>query len=192
MKIFNLIRIEYPDFLCEYGFQLIQHVPFVAYLMQTRNIILSAIPSSMARTDLTAQIEKANMQELNELAQNQRNPGMKTQFHSSGLKSIVEGYLSGNNDVKTVVSELMLSIQNRTEKNNLINNSQLIFGLLLFIGQHAVNHLKSFNIKTVRETKYFEFFCELLASFDAQGMLFFGTFYRFLRLSKFFVFFIFL
>lgn len=167
LKLFLLLLHDFPEFLTEYCFHLLERIPFKA--VQLRNIILSAFPFNITPIPDPCNAN-LKLETLNEILKPVRSLSNTALFDSIPFKKDLDNFFltrnAGNfhNDLRG----FMISVN--AEKQTVYNIS-LINILTLYVGHTAIQAIKTLNLSTVTNSPFYDIFQNLI-HMDSQGLFY--------------------
>lgn len=136
LRMINMIRIDYPEFLVDFHFNLVNCLP--EQCIQMRNLILSAHPSNVHEPDPFSKNLKIDL--LNEI---QQTPRILSNYESYlqllGLKEDLENYTRTKN--QSLINDICMKMERSEELLNGTRrtNSNVIGAVVLFIANWKAN-----------------------------------------------------
>lgn len=134
-----MIRLDYPEFLVDFHFNLVNCLP--EQCIQMRNLILSAHPSNVQQPDPFSKNLKIDL--LNEI---QKTPRILSNYENYlqplGLKEDLENYTRTKN--QSLINDICMKMERSDEMNGILNgtrtvNSNVIGAVVLFIANWKAN-----------------------------------------------------
>ena len=160
---------DFPEFLCEYCYALCDVIPCNA--IQMRNLVLSAFPRNMRLPDpFTPNLK---IDSLTEITQPPRGSTALATFGTQVFKKDLDSYLRTRSPV-TFLSDLRGYLQ-QTSANNTTDsahyNTPLINGLVLYVGQSAIQSLppKNISMSSIAHSSHMDIFQNLAVALDTEG-----------------------
>ena len=136
IRLINIVRVDYPEFLVDFHFILVNCLP--EQCIQMRNLILSAHPSNVQQPDPFSKNLKIDL--LNEIQQAPRIlSNYDSYLHLMGLKDDLEAYTRTKRP--ELINEICLKMERSEE---IVNgqrriNSNVIGAVVLFIANWKAN-----------------------------------------------------
>lgn len=175
LKILLILLHDFPEFLCEYCYQLVDNIPCNA--IQMRNLVLSAFPRTMRLPDpFTPHLK---IDQLPEISQPPRGvQTLQNLISQIPFKKDLDSYLRTRSPV-TFLTELRSYLQqmppmaaqtgSHIGSNNY--NVSLMNALVLYVGQMAIQAIssKNLNITAIAHTPHMDIFQNLAVSLDSEG-----------------------
>ncbi|RWS10080.1 CCR4-NOT transcription complex subunit 1-like protein, partial [Dinothrombium tinctorium] len=170
LKVLLILLHDFPEFLCEYCYELCDAIPCNA--IQMRNLVLSAFPRNMRLPDpFTPNLKIDSLQEIT-----QPPKGSTTTLAALAnvsFKKDLESYLRTRSPV-TFLSELrgylQISAQSQPGDSTLYN-IPLINALVLYVGQMAIQAInpKNISMSSIAHSSHMDIFQNLAVDLDTQG-----------------------
>ncbi|KAH7642406.1 ccr4-not transcription complex subunit 1-like protein [Dermatophagoides farinae] len=161
LKLFLILFHDFPEFLCEYCYNLCDIIPIRA--VQLRNIILSANPINIP------DVSNLKVDNLYEIIPPVRISSTilcdQLQYFQKELESYLLHRTPSNflTDLAQALSANLLNAEKQSSFTTLIN------ALTLYIGISAIQTNKSVTINSIHNSVHLEIFQHLLMNFDSQG-----------------------
>ncbi|RWS29576.1 CCR4-NOT transcription complex subunit 1-like isoform X6 [Leptotrombidium deliense] len=171
LKVLLILLHDFPEFLCEYCYELCDAIPCNA--IQMRNLVLSAFPRNMRLPDpFTPNLKIDSLQEITQ-------PPKGTTTTLAALANVsfkkdLESYIRTRSPV-TFLSELRgyLQIQSQQSQpgDSTIYNIPLINALVLYVGQAAIQTItpKNISMSTIAHSSHMDIFQNLAVDLDTSG-----------------------
>ncbi|XP_054165262.1 CCR4-NOT transcription complex subunit 1-like [Oppia nitens] len=169
LKVFLVLLHDFPEFLCEYCYGLCDVIPCNA--IQMRNLVLSAFPRNMRLPDpFTPNLK---IDSLNEITQPPRGSTTLATFGTQVFKKDLDSYLRSRSPV-AFLSDLRGYLQQSVPNNAADSahyNIPLINGLVLYVGQSAIQSLpaKSISMSSISHSSHMDIFQNLAVALDTEG-----------------------
>lgn len=169
MRLFAILSHDFPEFLCEYCYNLCDIIPIRA--VQLRNIILSANPINIP------DVSNLKVDNLYEIIPPVRIPSTSLCDQLHYFQKELDSYLLQRNpnnfliELAQGLSANLLNVEKQSSSTTMIN------ALTLYIGISAIQTSKTVTINSIHNSVHLEIFQHLLMNFDSQGKL--GLSFRF-------------
>ncbi|KAK4336974.1 hypothetical protein RND71_044193 [Anisodus tanguticus] len=172
LKVFLVLLHDFPEFLCEYCYELCDAIPSNA--IQMRNLVLSAFPRNMRLPDPFT--PTMNIDTLPEIIQPPKgNTSTLNILATVPFKKDLDSYIRSRSPV-TFLSDLrgylqQPASQQQTETNKY--NVPLMNALVLYVGQSAIESIspRFINITTIAHSSHMDIFQNLAVDLDTEGKI---------------------
>ena len=165
LKVFLVLLHDFPEFLCEYWYELCDVIPSNA--IQMRNLVLSAFPRNMRLPDPFT--PTMNIDALPEIIQTPKTSQMAINLLANApFKKDLDSYIRTRSPV-TFLSDLRSYLQQQTGECKY--NISLINALVLYVGQSAIQSIqpKNINITGIAHSSHMDIFQNLAVDLDTEG-----------------------
>ena len=172
LKVFLVLLHDFPEFLCEYCYELCDVIPSNA--IQMRNLVLSAFPRNMRLPDPFT--PTMNIETLPEIMQQPKGSQSTLNILATApFKKDLDSYIRTRSPV-TFLSDLRGYLQQPTSQQQQQGESSkynisLINALVLYVGQAAIQSIspKHINITTIAHSSHMDIFQNLAVDLDTEG-----------------------
>ena len=164
LKVFLVLLHDFPEFLCEYCYELCDVIPSNA--IQMRNLVLSAFPRNMLLPDPFT--PTMNIDTLPEIMQAPKGSPMALSIlQNAPFKKDLDSYIRTRSPV-TFLSDLRTYLQQAGESKY---NIPLINALVVYVGQAAIQSIspKHINITSIAHSSHMDIFQNLAVDLDTEG-----------------------
>jgi len=169
LKVFLVLLHDFPEFLCEYCYELCDAIPSNA--IQMRNLVLSAFPRNMRLPDPFT--PTMNIDALPEITQPPKSTMTINILATVAFKKDLDSYIRTRGPV-TFLSDLRGYLQqpSTTQSGEPSKyNIPLINALVLYVGQAAIQSIspKNISITTIAHSSHMDIFQNLAVDLDTEG-----------------------
>lgn len=167
MKVLLVLLHDFPEFLCEFCYEICDSIPCNA--IQMRNLVLSAFPRNMRLPDpFTPNLK---IDSLPEITQTPKGTSAAVAALSNvAFKKDLDSYLRNRSPV-TFLSELRGYLQQSSQVDSIRYNIPLINALVLYVGQAAIQTItpKHINMTAIAHSSHMDIFQNLAVDLDTEG-----------------------
>ncbi|XP_015786178.1 CCR4-NOT transcription complex subunit 1 [Tetranychus urticae] len=167
LKVLLILLHDFPEFLCEYCYELCDAIPPNA--IQMRNLVLSAFPRNMRLPDpFTPNLKIDSLPEIIQSPKGASNT--LSALATVPFRKELDSYLRTRSPV-TFLCELRGYLQNPNGSDGNRYNIPLINALVLFVGQSAIQAItpKHISMSSIAHSSHMDIFQNLAVDLDTEG-----------------------
>lgn len=160
-RLFVVLLHDFPDFLCEYCYLLIELIPSSA--IQLQNIILSAAPSSLHFPNPL--VPNLTLDSINCISACYKGLVNLKAFQKLPFKKSLDFFLTNQTSI------LLLNDLKQFFQSNNFNKQEclaIINMIIFYLGQYSITNYSHYNLKSIGNEPALIIIKYLLANFDSQ------------------------